>query len=132
AQPIRYAGVVGLLVALADIDVRKRMQDDMRRKAMHDQLTGLPNRAMFMESLDRSVRKARRRSGRFSVLFVDLDRFKEVNDTMGHAAGDKLLQAVAERLASAVRQSDLVARLAGDEFVLLIEDHKGPEEVMIV
>jgi diguanylate cyclase (GGDEF)-like protein/PAS domain S-box-containing protein len=132
AQPIRYAGTVGLLVALADIDDRKRMQDDMRRKAMHDQLTGLPNRAMFMESLDRAVRKARRRSGRFSVLFIDLDHFKEVNDTMGHAAGDKLLQAVAERLANAVRQSDLVARLAGDEFVVLIEDHKGPEEVMIV
>ena len=132
AQPIRYAGVVGLLVALADIDDRKRMQEDMRRKAMHDQLTGLPNRAMFMESLDRAVRKARRRSGRFSVLFVDLDHFKEVNDSMGHAAGDKLLQAVAERLAAAVRQSDLVARLAGDEFVILIEDHKGPEEVMIV
>ena len=132
AQPIRYAGVVGLLVALADIDVRKRMQEDMRRKAMHDPLTGLPNRAMFMESLDRAVRKARRRQGRVSVLFIDLDHFKQVNDTMGHAAGDRLLQLVAERLASAVRQSDLVARLAGDEFVVLIEDHKGPEEVMIV
>jgi diguanylate cyclase (GGDEF)-like protein/PAS domain S-box-containing protein len=132
AQPIRYAGVVGLLVALADIDVRKRMQEDMKRKAMHDQLTGLPNRAMFMESLDRAVRKARRRQGRVSVLFIDLDHFKQVNDTMGHAAGDRLLQLVAERLASAVRQSDLVARLAGDEFVVLIEDHKGPEEVMIV
>jgi len=132
AQPIRYAGVVGLLVALADIDDRKRMQDDMKRKAMHDQLTGLPNRAMFMESLDRAVRKAKRRQARFSVLFVDLDHFKEVNDTMGHAAGDRLLQAVAERLGSAVRQSDLVARLAGDEFVILIEDHRGPEEVMIV
>ena len=132
AQPIRYAGVVCLLVALADIDDRKRMQEDMRRKAMHDQLTGLPNRSMFLESLDRAVRKARRRGGRFSVLFVDLDHFKEVNDTMGHAAGDKLLQAVSERLVSAVRQSDLVARLAGDEFVLLIDDHRGPEEVMIV
>src|SRR6185369_1698116 len=132
AQPIRYAGVVGLLVALADIDDRKRMQDDMKRKAMHDQLTGLPNRAMFMESLDRAVRKAKRRQARFSVLFVDLDHFKEVNDTMGHAAGDRLLQAVAERLGSAVRHSDLVARLAGDEFVILIEDHRGPEEVMIV
>jgi diguanylate cyclase (GGDEF)-like protein len=132
AQPIRYAGVVGLLVALADIDLRKRMQEDMKRKAMHDQLTGLPNRAMFMESLERAVRKAKRRQGRFSVLFIDLDHFKQVNDTMGHAAGDRLLQAMAERLASAVRQSDLVARLAGDEFVVLIEDHKGPEEVMIV
>ena len=132
AQPMRYAGAVCLLVALADIDERKRMQEDMRRKAMHDQLTGLPNRAMFMESLERAIHKARRRSARFSVLFIDLDRFKEVNDTMGHHAGDTLLTSVAQRLGTAVRQSDLVARLGGDEFVVLIEEHGGPEEVMIV
>jgi diguanylate cyclase (GGDEF)-like protein/PAS domain S-box-containing protein len=132
AQPTRYGGAVCLLVALANIDDRKRMQDDMRRKAMHDQLTGLPNRSMFLESLERAVRKGRRRGGRFSVLFVDLDNFKEVNDSLGHAAGDALLQAVSERLVSAVRQSDLVARMGGDEFVVLIEEHRGPEEVMIV
>ncbi len=132
AQPIRYGGTVALLVALANIDERKRMQEDMRRKAMQDQLTGLPNRTMFLESLDRAVRKGRRRQDRFSVLFVDLDHFKEVNDTLGHAAGDQLLQAVAERLTSAVRQSDLVARIGGDEFVILVDDHHGPEEVMIV
>ncbi len=123
AQPIRYGGSVCLLVALANIDDRKRMQDDMRRKAMHDQLTGLPNRSMFLESLERALRKGRRRGGRFSVLFVDLDNFKDVNDSLGHAAGDALLQAVAERLVSAVRQSDLVARMGGDEFVVLIEEH---------
>jgi diguanylate cyclase (GGDEF)-like protein/PAS domain S-box-containing protein len=132
AQPIRYLGSVCLLVALADIDERKRLQDDMRRKAMHDTLTGLPNRAMFMESLERAVHKSRRRSTRFSVLFIDLDRFKEINDTMGHHAGDALLQEVGRRLEAAVRQSDMVARLAGDEFVVLIEEHGGPEEVMIV
>jgi diguanylate cyclase (GGDEF)-like protein/PAS domain S-box-containing protein len=132
AQPMRYAGVFCLLCALANIDDRKRMQEDMRRKAMYDTLTGLPNRAMFMESLERAVRKARRRSARFSVLFIDLDRFKEVNDTMGHHAGDDLLQTSAQRLGTAIRQSDLVARLGGDEFVVLIEDHGGPEEVMIV
>lgn len=132
AQPIRYGGTVALLVAFANIDERKRMQEDMRRKAMQDQLTGLPNRSMFLESLERAVRKGRRRQDRFSVLFVDLDHFKEVNDTLGHAAGDHLLQAVAERLTSAVRQSDLVARMGGDEFVILVDDHRGPEEVMIV
>jgi diguanylate cyclase (GGDEF)-like protein/PAS domain S-box-containing protein len=132
AVPMRYAGEVCLLVALADIDERKRMQDDMRRKALHDPLTGLPNRAMFMESLERAMHKSRRRAARFSVLFVDLDHFKEVNDTMGHQAGDRLLVVVAERLCAAVRAADLVARLAGDEFVVLVEDHGGPEEVMVV
>ncbi len=132
AQPMRYAGVVCLLVALADIDERKRLQDDMRRRAMHDPLTGLPNRAMFMESLERAAPKARRRFARFSVLFIDLDHFKEVNDTMGHSAGDALLQEVGRRLTAAVRSSDMVARLAGDEFVVLVEEHGGPEEVMIV
>jgi diguanylate cyclase (GGDEF)-like protein/PAS domain S-box-containing protein len=131
-QPMRYAGAVCLLVALANIDDRKRMQDDMQRKAMHDPLTGLPNRAMFMESLEHAMHKSRRRSSRFSVLFIDLDRFKEVNDTMGHHAGDTLLKVIAGRLGTAVRQSDLVARLGGDEFVILIEEHGGAEEVMIV
>ncbi|HET9652199.1 MAG TPA: EAL domain-containing protein [Usitatibacter sp.] len=132
AQPMRYAGSFCLLCALANIDDKKRMQEDMRRKAMYDTLTGLPNRAMFMEALMRAMRKSRRRSSRFSVLFIDLDRFKEINDTMGHHAGDELLQTVAQRLGTAIRQSDLVARLGGDEFVVLIEDHGGPEEVMIV
>jgi diguanylate cyclase (GGDEF)-like protein/PAS domain S-box-containing protein len=132
AEPMRFAGQVCLLVAMADIDERKRLQDDMRRKAMHDTLTGLPNRAMFMESLERAVHKSRRRSARFSVFFIDLDHFKEVNDSMGHHAGDLLLKVVAERLSSAVRAADLVARLAGDEFVVLVEEHGGPEEVMIV
>ena len=132
AQPVRYQGTVCLLVALADIDARKREQADMRRKAMHDPLTGLPNRAMFMEQLERAVAKARRRSTRFSVIFLDLDHFKQINDTMGHHAGDVLLQEMSRRLTGAVRQSDMVARLAGDEFVVLVEEHGGPEEVMIV
>jgi diguanylate cyclase (GGDEF)-like protein/PAS domain S-box-containing protein len=132
AQRITYAGEECLLAALANIDDRKRLQEDMRRRAMHDPLTTLPNRAMFLEALERAIRKARRRSARFSVLFIDLDRFKEVNDTLGHHAGDELLQTMAERLVAAVRQSDLVARMGGDEFVVLIEEHRGPEEVMIV
>jgi diguanylate cyclase (GGDEF)-like protein/PAS domain S-box-containing protein len=132
AQRLNYAGEECLLAALANIDDRKRLQEDMRRRAMHDPLTTLPNRAMFLEALERAVRKARRRAARFSVLFIDLDRFKEVNDTLGHSAGDELLQTMAERLVAAVRQSDLVARMGGDEFVVLIEEHRGPEEVMIV
>ena len=132
AQRLRFGGEDCLLVAAANIDDRKRLQEDMRRRAMHDPLTTLPNRAMFVEALERGVGRAKRRGTRFSVLFVDLDRFKEVNDTLGHAAGDELLQTMAERLVQAVRQTDLVARLGGDEFVVLIEEHRGPEEVMIV
>jgi diguanylate cyclase (GGDEF)-like protein/PAS domain S-box-containing protein len=132
AQRIHYANDACLLMALHNIDDRKRMQDAMRHRAMHDSLTNLPNRAMFIEALDRGLRRSRRRRNRMSVLFIDLDRFKVINDTLGHAAGDQLLQSVAERLRSAVRDSDLVARLGGDEFVVLIEEHGGPEEVMIV
>jgi diguanylate cyclase (GGDEF)-like protein/PAS domain S-box-containing protein len=132
AQRLRFGGEDCLLVAAANIDDRKRLQEDMRRRAMHDPLTTLPNRAMFVEALERAVGRAKRRRTRFSVLFVDLDHFKEVNDTLGHAAGDELLQTMAERLVQAVRQSDLVARMGGDEFVVLIEEHRGPEEVMIV
>jgi len=132
AQRIHFGGEACLLAALHNIDDRKRLQDDMRHRAMHDSLTNLPNRGMFLEGLDRALRKSRRRHNRISVLFIDLDRFKIINDTLGHQAGDQLLQAVAERLRTAVRDSDLVARLGGDEFVVLIEDHAGPEEVMIV
>jgi diguanylate cyclase (GGDEF)-like protein/PAS domain S-box-containing protein len=132
AQPITHQGEPCLLKALHNIDDRKRMQDAMHHRAMHDSLTNLPNRGMFIDALDQALRRSRRRRNRISVLFIDLDRFKVINDTLGHQAGDKLLQAVAERLRSAVRDSDLVARLGGDEFVVLIEDHGGPEEVMIV
>src|SRR4029079_11855681 len=81
---------------------------------------------------ERALLQSRRRRNRISVLFIDLDRFKVINDTLGHQAGDQLLQAVSERLRTPGRDSDLVARLGGDEFVVLIEDHGGPEEVMIV
>ena len=129
SQRIRYGGESCLLTALHNIDDRKRLQDDMRFRAFHDGLTGLPNRAMFLDALDRALKKARRSEARFSVLFIDLDRFKVVNDTLGHFAGDRLLQAVAERLREAVRESDLIARLGGDEFVILAEGHGGPEDV---
>jgi diguanylate cyclase (GGDEF)-like protein/PAS domain S-box-containing protein len=132
AQRMRYGSEDCLLKAFHNIDDRKRMQEDMRHRATHDPLTNLPNRAMFMDALDRTLRKSRRRRTRISVLFIDLDRFKVINDTLGHHAGDQLLLGVAERLHAAIRDSDLVARLAGDEFVVLVEDHAGPEEVMIV
>jgi diguanylate cyclase (GGDEF)-like protein len=101
-------------------------------QATHDSLTGLPNRTLLVDRLDRSIAHARRTEGSCAVLFVDLDRFKEVNDTFGHAAGDRLLQAVADRLRTCVRDEDTVARLAGDEFVILLPHLRASEEVVTV
>jgi diguanylate cyclase (GGDEF)-like protein len=101
-------------------------------QATHDSLTGLPNRTLLVDRLDRSIAHARRTEGSCAVLFVDLDRFKEVNDTFGHAAGDRLLQAVAARLTTCVRDEDTVARLAGDEFVILLPHLGASEDVVTV
>ena len=89
--------------------------------ARFDSLTGLPNRNMFLGELDRTIARARRHATAFAVFFIDLDRFKNINDTLGHDAGDELLKTMAARLRGAVRESDLVARLGGDEFVVLLE-----------
>jgi diguanylate cyclase (GGDEF)-like protein len=124
--------VAGVLLMRRAIANQRSLDDTMHRRAMHDPLTNLPNRALFMDTLERALHRARRNRSQLSVLFIDLDRFKEVNDTMGHRAGDLLLMEVAQRLRSCVRQGDLVARLSGDEFVVLIEEHGGPEELMIV
>jgi diguanylate cyclase (GGDEF)-like protein/PAS domain S-box-containing protein len=94
----------------------------MQELARMDSLTGLPNRNLFLVELDRAILRARRHGTRFAVCFMDLDRFKVINDTLGHAAGDELLKIMANRLRATVRASDLVARLGGDEFVLLLEE----------
>ncbi|HEX6540059.1 MAG TPA: EAL domain-containing protein [Candidatus Dormibacteraeota bacterium] len=99
-----------------------KVVDQMRHMAYHDVLTGLPNRALFLEHLTRAVSNARRSGQTLAVLFVDLDRFKLVNDSLGHPAGDRLLSAVASRLRRSLRDSDLAARLGGDEFAVLAEN----------
>ena len=96
-------------------------EQKMQELARYDSLTGLPNRNMFLGELDRTIARAHRQGGEFAVCFIDLDRFKTINDTLGHDAGDELLKVMAERLRAAVRKSDLVARLGGDEFVVLLE-----------
>ncbi|MDP8985618.1 MAG: EAL domain-containing protein [Pseudomonadota bacterium] len=98
---------------------------ELQHHATHDALTGLPNRVLFMDRLGREIVRAERDSGRFAVLVLDLDRFKLINDTLGHAAGDELLRLVARRLSAAVREIDTVARTGGDEFLILLAD--GPE-----
>ena len=107
----------------AEEKLRKQLKND----AVHDALTGLPNRILFMERLRLAHARAQRRSGHlFAVLFLDLDRFKLVNDSLGHAIGDQLLVQAAERIGACLRDEDIVARLGGDEFAVLIEDLKEP------
>jgi diguanylate cyclase (GGDEF)-like protein/PAS domain S-box-containing protein len=107
---------------LSDAIERVRAESAIRFQALHDRTTGLPNRALFLDRLGHALSLGRRRRRDLAVLFLDLDHFKLINDTLGHAAGDDLLQQVAPRLRSAVRPADTVARFGGDEFVLLCED----------
>jgi diguanylate cyclase (GGDEF)-like protein len=102
--------------------------EEMRHLAYHDSLTGLPNRTMFTEHLERALARARRGGSRVTVLFLDLDRFKMVNDSLGHAAGDHLLVAVGDRLRRALRATDVAARLGGDEFAVLAEDSEDESD----
>lgn len=106
---------------MTDITDRKRTEQDLRYLANYDTLTDLPNRSLFIERLSAATDRARRDGSRLAVLFLDLDRFKHVNDSLGHIAGDQVLKAVGARLRSSVREADTVARIGGDEFTILIE-----------
>jgi diguanylate cyclase (GGDEF)-like protein/PAS domain S-box-containing protein len=107
-------------LALRDVSGERRAEEGLRGLVYRDPLTGLPNRRLFEDRLAMALAQAHRYRHRLAVIFLDLDRFKQVNDTLGHAAGDALLRAVSERLAESVREGDTVARLAGDEFTLLL------------
>jgi diguanylate cyclase (GGDEF)-like protein len=110
-----------------------RLYQELHERSLHDTLTGLANRALFMDRVGHAVAKLGRRPGGFlAVLFVDLDNFKAVNDTLGHARGDRLLVLVAERLLTAVRGVDTVARLGGDEFAILLEDLTTEAAALVV
>jgi diguanylate cyclase (GGDEF)-like protein/PAS domain S-box-containing protein len=106
--------------------VRKQAEEALQFVAKHDALTALPNRIMFHDRLELAVARAKRNGRRLAVMFIDMDRFKIINDTLGHEAGDTLLREVAKRLTGTLRTSDTVARLGGDEFVVLIEDVSDP------
>ena len=117
---------------LRDISERKESEDRIRRLAHHDHLTGLPNRNLLNDRMNHAVARVRRHGGRMAVLFVDLDKFKPINDTLGHEAGDVVLKEVANRLISCVRSSDTVARVGGDEFVVVTEEIiRQPEAALV-
>ena len=101
---------------------RKHVEEQLAHAALHDALTGLPNRHLFLDRLDQALARLERKASKVAVLFLDLDRFKTVNDSLGHDVGDELLVAVATRLRHLVRESDTIARFGGDEFTILCDD----------
>lgn len=120
STPLMYHGHPAVQAVAHDITERKRAEDTIRKMAYYDMLTGLPNRALFDDRLAVAIGHAERDDSSFAVMFMDMNDFKIVNDTLGHAIGDKLLSEVAQRLQSVVRRSDTVARLGGDEFTVLL------------
>lgn len=142
AQTVIVSAGIGLSVLLAlltwlMVNGRARalrlaagMTEELRHMAQHDALTQLPNRALFSDRLKHELNRAKRQGGRFAIIFLDLDHFKPVNDKYGHAVGDQLLRQVADRLKAAVREADTVARIGGDEFVLLMPELSEEESVL--
>lgn len=110
------------VIVTRDISVQMRREEQLRFDALHDSLTGLANRQFAVEEITAAVARAQRSGRAVALLFIDIDRFKSVNDTLGHSCGDEVLKAVALRLRGAVRRGDLVARLGGDEFIVLMEN----------
>lgn len=123
---VNYVGV------FADITETKRSQDKLYALVNHDPLTGLPNRRLLNELLEHSIRRAAREKYQIGLLFIDLDRFKAINDSLGHDVGDKLLQEVSARINQSIRESDIVARLGGDEFVVMVDMINQTEDAAII
>ena len=117
---------------IRDITERKQFEDTIREMSYHDQLTGLPNRRLLLDRFHQVLARSKRYNLLAAFLFLDLDRFKVVNDTLGHAVGDELLKAVAERLKGYTRESDTIARIGGDEFTVLVQDIKNVEDVKVL
>ncbi len=114
--------VGGIVVNYRDVTPRKTLEDELRLRAFHDSLTGLANRALFIDRLEHAITRAHRSRERMAVLFLDLDDFKTINDSLGHGEGDQVLVATAARLQGGLRAGDTIARMGGDEFAILLED----------
>lgn len=130
AAPIhdREGRVIGAVIVFHDVSLSRAMSARMTHLAQHDFLTGLPNRALLTERLSRAIGQADRHHKRVALLFLDLDNFKKINDSLGHAIGDQLLVSVANRLGSGMRVTDTVSRQGGDEFVVLLAEIEKPED----
>ena len=134
AAPIHGRGgkVTGSVIVFRDVSEARRVAEEMMHASQHDFLTGLPNRLLLDDRLGQAIALAERHSGEVAVLYIDLDRFKQVNDSLGHLVGDKLLQSVAERLQEQVRTPDTVSRQGGDEFVVLLQEVKTKADAQVV
>ncbi len=126
---LQEPGIEGIVLTCRDISERKAFEEHLAYQAFHDSLTCLPNRALFMERLVHALARSVRQGTTVAVLFLDMDNFKVVNDSLGHEAGDRLLISVGQRLSACVRPGDTVARLGGDEFTILLEDLPGEEQI---
>jgi diguanylate cyclase (GGDEF)-like protein/PAS domain S-box-containing protein len=130
AAPIHDRGgrVIGAVIVFHDVSAARAMSSQMTHSAQHDVMTNLPNRLLLNDRITQSISLARRQSRPIAVIFLDLDRFKYINDSLGHAIGDQLLQSVSRRLLASVRGSDTVSRQGGDEFVILLSEIAYPED----
>jgi diguanylate cyclase (GGDEF)-like protein/PAS domain S-box-containing protein len=133
-SPVRnYTGkIIGASSISRDITERKKMEEIIRRQAYHDALTGLPNRMLFFDHLTLEIAVANRNRKKIAVMFMDLDNFKKINDTLGHIVGDKLLKEAANRLKACVREADTIARIGGDEFSILLADIIQPGDAVVI
>ena len=133
AAPIhdRQGGVIGAVMVAHDVTTARELSQKLARLALHDSLTDVPNRTLLSDRLDQAMMRAHRAGTSVAVLYIDLDRFKHINDSLGHAIGDQLLKSVAERLQTCVRSSDTVSRQGGDEFLVLLADVVQPHDAAL-
>ena len=118
-----------ILLAIEDITIRREMEQEIKRLAYHDSLTNLPNRMLLNDRLKMAKGQSDRNRKKVALMMLDLDKFKEINDTHGHHIGDMLLQVVAEKLTGVLRKEDTVARFGGDEFVLVLPEQKDVRQL---